>query len=196
MLIELNEVLDRRKQGLSRSPERVETSETSGNETDTSKGRRKILSEETFRMKKVYVAAELGRSFVTRPSDNANMLTHFYVRVCPKNVSVLTLGYHEVFFRGSRHFSRDQRLCLYTPGSGWRVLDTHGNPLSEDELERQRAKITKGSLVVRDHEHPFAEDLINDEAGDVDPQLPVLTKVSCLADALRMRGSYEFVEKL
>ena len=66
------------------------------------------------------------------------------------------------------------------------MLDFHGNPLSEDELERQREKIRKGPLVVRDREHPFAEDLVTDEAGVVDPQLPVLTKVSCLVDALRM----------
>ena len=57
-------------------------------------------------------------------------------------------------------------------------------------------KIRKGSFVVRDREHPFAEDLITNEAGDVDPHLPVLTKLSCLVDALRMGGSYELVEKL
>ena len=65
-----------------------------------------------------------------------------------------------------------------------------------EELERQREKIRTGLLVVRDREHPFAEDLIADEAGVVDPQLPVLTKVSCLVDALKMRGSYGLVDKL
>ena len=45
--------------------------------------------------------------------------------------------------------------------------------------------------MVRDCEHPFAEDLIADDAGVVDPQLPVLTKVSFLVDALKMGGSYE-----
>ena len=97
-------------------------------------------------------------------------------------------------FQDSRHFARDQRLCLETPGR--RVQDFHGNPLSEDELERQREKIRKGLLVVRDREHSFPEDLITDEAGVVDLQLPVLTKVSCLVDALRMGGSYELVDKL
>ena len=147
-------------------------------------------------MKKVYAATELGRFFVTGPSDVANMPNQFYCRVCRKNVSVLTHGHHEVLrhFQGSRHFARDQRLRLETPG--WRVLDFHGNPLSEDELERQREKIRKGSLVVRDLEHPFAEDLITDEAGVVDPQLPVLTKMSCLVDALKMGGSYGLVEKV
>ena len=168
-------------------------SETSGNETDASQGRRKVLSKKTFRMNKVYAATELGRFFVTGPSDASNMPSHFY---CRKNVSVLTHGQHEVLqnFQGRRHFARDQRLRLETPG--WRVLDFQGNPLTEDELERQREKIQKGPLVVRDSEHPIAEDLISDEAGVVDPQLPVLTKMSCLVDALKMGGSYELIEKL
>ena len=69
-------------------------------------------------------------------------------------------------------------------------------PLSEDELERQREKIRKGTLVVRDREHPLAEDLITDKVVVVDPQLPVLTKVSCLVDALNMGGSFGLFEKL
>ena len=111
-------------------------------------------------------------------------------------MSVLTHGHHEVLrpFQGHRHIACDQRLRLETPG--WRVLDFPGNPLTEDELERQREKIQKGLLVVRDREHPFAEDLISDEAGVIDPQLPVLTKVSCLVDGLKMGGSYGLIEKL
>ena len=68
--------------------------------------------------------------------------------------------------------------------------------MSGVELERQREKIRKGPLVVRDQEVLFAEDLITNEAGFVDPQLPVLAKVSCLADTLKMVGSYRLVEKL
>ena len=193
-MAKLYEVLDRLKQGPSQSPQRVETSDTSGDETN--RRRRKILSKKTFRMKKVYVATELGRMFVTGPSDAANMPSHFYCRVGRSNVSVLPHGHHEVLrhFQGSRHFARDQRLRLETPG--WRVLDFHGYPLSEVELERQREKIRKGPLVVRDRELLFAEDLITDEAGIVDRQLPVLTKVSCLVDALKMGGSFGLVEKL
>ena len=54
------------------------------------------------------------------------MQSHFYCRVCWKNVSVLTHGHHEVLrhFQGRPHFARDQRLRLETPG--WRVLDFHG----------------------------------------------------------------------
>ena len=144
----------------------------------------------------MYAATELGRFFVTGPSDAANMPSHFYCWVCRKNVSVLTHGHHEVLWhsQGSRHFARDQHLRLGTPG--WRVLDFHGNPISEDELERQREKIRGGPLVVRDREHPFAEDLITNEAGFVDLQLPVLTKVSCLVDALKTGSRYELIEKL
>ena len=114
------------------------------------------------------------------------MPNHFYCRLCRKNVFVLTHGHHEVLrhFRGRRHFARDQRLRLETPG--WFVLDFQGRPLSGDELERQREKIQKGPLVVRDHEHPFAEDLITDEDDVIDPQLPVLANVLCLVNAMKM----------
>ena len=123
------------------------------------------------------------------------MPSHFYW-VCRKNVSVLTHGHDEMLrpFQDSRHFARDQRLRLET--SGWRLLGFHGNPLSEDDVERQREKIKRSPLVVGDREHPFAEDLITDEAGVVVPQLPLLAKVSCLLDALELGGSYELVEKL
>ena len=47
MLTEQNEVLDRLKHGPSQIRQRVETSETSGDETDTSSGRRKVLSKKT-----------------------------------------------------------------------------------------------------------------------------------------------------
>ena len=196
LLAELNEVLDRLRQGPSQSPQRVETSDASGDETDASQWRRKVLSKKTFRMKKVYAATELGRFFLTGPVDAANMPSHFYCRLCRKNVSVLTHGHHEVLqhFQGRRNFARDQRLRLETPR--WRVLDFQGIPLTEDELEWQREKIQKGPLVVRDREHPFVEDLISDEAGVIDPQLPVLTKVSCLVDALTMGSSYGLIEKL
>ena len=196
LLAELNEVLDRLRQGPSQSPQRVETSDTRGDETDASQGGRQVLSEKTFRIKKANAATELGRFFVTGSLDAAKMPSHFFCRLCRKNVSVLTHGHHQVLrhFQGRRHFARDQRLRLET--TGWRVLDFQGNPLTEDELKRQREKIQKGPLIVRDREHPFAEDLISDEAGVIDPQLPVLTKVSCLVDALKMGGSYGLIENL
>ena len=107
---------------------------------------------------------------MTGPTDAANRPSYFHCRVCRKDISVLTHGHHEVLrhFQGSRHFARDKRLRLETPG--WRVLDFHGNPLIEDELERQRAKIKKAPLVVRDCDHPIPQVLIADGAGVVDPQ--------------------------
>ena len=97
-------------------------------------------------------------------------------------------------FQGIRHFARDQRLQLETPG--WRVVGFDGNPLTEDELERQRDKILRAHLVVRDREYPFREDLIPDASGNTDPQLPVLAKVSSLVDVLQLGGNYELVERL
>ena len=124
------------------------------------------------------------------------MPNHFYCWVCRKIVSVLAHARHELLrhFQGSSHFARDQRLRLETPG--WRVLEFRGNPLSEAELESQGQKFREGPLVVRDREHPFGEDWTTDEAGVVDLQLPVLTKVSCLVDALSMGCNFELVEKL
>ena len=109
---------------------------------------------------------------------------------------MLTHGSPEVLrhFQGIRHFARDQRLRLETPG--WRVLGFDGKPLTEDELERQREKILRAPLVVRDTEYPFREDLIPDASGNTDPQLPVLAKVSSFVDVLQLGGSYEVVERL
>ena len=124
----MNEILERLKRGPSQSTQRVlETSDTSINETNISKGRRKILSSKTFRMKKVYRANEIGRFFVTGPRCATNKPSHFYCGVCRRDGFVLTHGHHEVarLFQRARHFARDQRLRLETPG--WRVLDFHGN---------------------------------------------------------------------
>ena len=88
----------------------------------------------------------------------------------------------------------DQRLRLETPG--WRVLNFSGNPLPDEEFERQRARIMRTPLARRDREYPFCEDLTTDDAGVVDPQLPILAQVSSLLEVLRLGGSYELVEQL
>ena len=64
--------------------------------------------------------------------------------------SVLTHGPHEVLrhFQGVKHFARDQRLRLETPGG--RVLDFEGNPFNESELERQKERILRGPLIIPD----------------------------------------------
>ena len=191
LFAELDEVLGKLGQGPSmpqqQQPRVSDTTDTSGEDTDMEQPRRRVRSRRTFKMKKGYAVGELAQFFVTGPTDAANKLSEFYCRVCRKDVSVRTHGEYEII----RHF---QRLRLETPG--WRVLDFDGNPFPEDELERQRERIMLAPLVVRDREYPFREDLIPDASGNVDAQLPLLAKVSCLIDALQLGGSYELVEKL
>ena len=178
LFAELDEVLDKLNQGPSAArPPIVETTDTSGEETDTSQPRRRVRSKRTFKLKKSYATRELARFFVTGPTDASTKLREFYCWLCRKDVSVLTHGSSEVLrhFQGIRHFARDQRLRLRT--SGWHVLGFDGKPLTEDELERQREKFLWAPLVVRDREYPFREDLIADASGNTDPQLPVLAKV-------------------
>ena len=193
----LDELLDKLNQGPSAArPPIVETTETSGEETDTSQPRRRVRTKRTFKMKKSYATNELARCFVTGPTDASTKLSEFYCHLCRKDVSVLTHGSSEVLrhFQGIRHFAGDQRLRLETPG--WRVLGFDGKPLTEDALERQRAKSLRAPLVVRDRDYPFREDLIPDASGNTDPQLPVLAKVSSLVNVLQLGGSYDLVERL
>ena len=62
---------------------------------------------------------------------------------------MLTHGHHKILrhFQGSKHFPRDQRLSLETPG--WEVLDYEGNVMSPAEVERQRENIMRAPLVQR-----------------------------------------------
>ena len=137
-----------------------------------------------------------GSVLVTGATDAAGKQSHFYCRVCRKDVSVLTDGPHEILphYQGVKHFAREQRLRLETPG--WRVLDFEGNPFSESELGWQKEHILRGPLVVRDREDPFADDLIVDESEAPDETLPVVAKVSSLIEILRLGGPYELVNQL
>ena len=147
-------------------------------------------------MKRAWGTSDVGRSFVTEPTDVATKPSHFYCRICRKDVSVLTHGHHQILrhFQGSKHFPRDQRLRLGTPG--WEALDYEGNVMSPAEVERQREKIMRAPLVVRDRECPFSEDVIVDETGAVDPNLGVMAKVSSLIEVLHLGRSYELVYRL
>ena len=174
-----------------------ETTDTSGNEMEGSEPRRRVRSKRTsYKMKKVWGADELGRFFVTVPRDASGKPTHFYCRNCRKDVSVMTHGVHEILrhYQGTKHFPRDQRFRLETPG--WRVLNFEGNVMREEEVERQRERILRPPQVVRDREYPFSEDLIVDSSISVDVSLPVLDKVSALVEALRLGGSYELFHQL
>ena len=199
LFAELDEAWDKLNQGPSVSQQQqraTDTTDTSGEETDTSQPRRRVRSKRTFKMKKSYATSELARFFVTGPTDASTKLSEFYCRLCRKHVSVLTHGSPEVLrhFQGIRHFARDQRLRLETPGR--RVLGFDGTPLTENELERQRDKILRAPLVVRDRGYPYREDLIPVASGNTGPQLLVLAKVSSLVDVLQLCGSYELVERL
>ena len=68
--------------------------------------------------------------------------------------------------------------------------------MSPAEVERQREKIMRVPLVVRDRDYPISEDVIVDETGAVDPILGVMAKVSSLIEVLRLGGSYELVYRL
>ena len=149
------------------------------------------------RWKMLKGASGVGQFFVTGPTDVATKPSHFYCRTCRKDVSVLTHGHHEEIlrrFQDNKQFPRDQRLRLETPG--WEVLDYERNAMSPAEVERQREKIMKAPMVVRDREYPFSEDGIADETGAVDPNLGVMAKVSSLNEVLRLGGSYQLVYQL
>ena len=176
------------EQGLPGSvPHASQTSDTSGDETDVSEPRRTVRTNKTFKMKEVWGASELGRFFVTGPTDASGKPSHFYCRLCRKDVSVLTHGMHEILrhYQG-RNISPEISLRLGTPG--WRVLDFEGNVMRDEEVARQRHGILRGPQVVRDREYPFPEDLIVDSSGTVDASLPVLAKFSSLVEALRLGG--------
>ena len=177
-------------------PRLGDTTDTSGVESDAGEPQRRLRSKKTYRMKRTWGASDVGRFFVTRPTDVPTKPSHFYCRICRKGVSVLTHGHHEILwhFQGSKHFPRDQRLRLETPS--WEVLDYEGNIMKPAEVERQREKIMRAPLVVRDREYPFSEDVIVDETGAVDPNFGVTANVSSLIEVLRLGGSYELVYRL
>ena len=158
-------------------PRLGDTTDTNDDESDAGGPRRRLRSKKTYKMKRAWGTSDVGRFFVTGPTDVATKPSHFYCRNCRKDVSVLTHGHHEILrhFQGSKHFPRDQRLQLETPG--WEVLDYEGNVMSPAEVERQREKIIRAPLVVRDREYPFSEDVTVDETGAVDPNLGVMAKV-------------------
>ena len=177
-------------------PQLGDTTDTSVDESDVGEPRRRLRSKKSYKLKRTWRMSDVGQFFVTGPTDVATKPSHFYCRICRKDVSVLTHGHHEILrhFQGSKHFPRDQSLRLETPG--WEVLDYKGNIMSPAEVERQREKTMRAPLVMRDREYPFSEDVIVDETVAVDPNLGVMAKVSSLIEVLRLGGSYELVYRL
>ena len=125
------------------------TSDTSGDESDIVGPRRRLRSKKTYKMKRAWGTIDIGRFFVTGPTDDATKPSLFYCRICHKDVLVMTHGHHEILrhFQVSKHFPRDQHLRLETPG--WDVLDYEGNTMSPVEVERQREKIMRAHLFLR-----------------------------------------------
>ena len=147
-------------------------------------------------MKKVCAATDLGKLLVKKPSDAANLLSHFLLSGVPEErlrahtwASWSVAAFHKAVVT-----LPVISACVWKHlgGACWISTEIHLARMSRNT----KGKIKKAPLVVRDREHPFAEDLITDEAGVVEPQLPVLTNVFCLVDALRMGRSYELIEKL
>ena len=91
LLTGLDDVLgrvERMEQGLPGTvPHASQTSDTSGDETDVSEPRRRVRRKKSFKMKKVWGASELGRFFVTGPTDASGKSSHFYCRLCRKDVN-------------------------------------------------------------------------------------------------------------
>ena len=85
LLTELKDVVDRLKQGPSKNSQRIGTTETSADETEASKRRRRGLSKRTLRMKNVYGVGELGRFFVTRQQTLPINKVIFTVRCAGQN---------------------------------------------------------------------------------------------------------------
>ena len=180
-------------------PQLGDTTDTSADESNIGEPRRRLRSRKSYKMKRAWGTSDVGRFFVTGPTDVATKPSHFNCRICRKDVSVLTHGHDKILrhFQGSKHFQRDQRLRLETPS--WEVPDYEGNVMSPAEVERQREKIMRAPLVVRvvrDREYPFSEDVIVDETGAVDPNLGVMAEVSSVIEVLRLGGSYELVYRL
>ena len=69
----------------------------------------------------------------------------------------------------------DERVRLKTPG--WKILDFGGNPMADEEIERPGAKIMCTPLVRLDREYLFRDDLVSNESGVEDPQLPIVARV-------------------
>ena len=79
----------------SANPRVIETTDTSGDETNASEPRMRVGSKRTYKLKKVWAAKELSRFFWTGLTDVTGKPIGFYCFVCPKNVSVLNHVLHE-----------------------------------------------------------------------------------------------------
>ena len=71
------------------------TTDTSGDESDAGEPRRRLRSKKTYKMKRAWGTSDVGRFFVTAPTDVATKPSHFYCRICRKDISALTHGHRD-----------------------------------------------------------------------------------------------------
>ena len=86
-------------------------------------------------------------------------------------------------------FSRGLTTFIETLELERHVLVLDGNFLTENKLEWQRSMIKKDALLVRYRENPFAEDWIAEWFCNLELEVPMHAKVSCLMNILQMRKS-------
>ena len=75
------------------------------------------------------------------------------------------------------------------------MLDFESNPINEEELKRQRDRIMRAPLVIRDNEYLFRT-CNRERSGAVDTNLAMMAKVSLLIEVLCLAGSYKLVHQL
>ena len=100
LFIGLDDILSRLEQVELRPSRAVlrlsDTSDTSVIESDMGETRRRMRSKKTLKNEKSVGTNDVGQFFVTGPTDIATKPSHFYCRICRKDVSVLTHGHNEV----------------------------------------------------------------------------------------------------
>ena len=122
--------------------EKIQFLYTSGDESDACNRRKKVLSKWTYRMKNTWASDEVAPLFVTGPTDSVANPSHFTAhsvdvtwRCClmaPLNVCGTT---------------KPQNICK-DQGLRQETLDFSGDPMPEEEAERQRAKITRTTCAA------------------------------------------------
>ena len=188
-------MLNRLKRWPSESPQKLETSNTNADETDTSRGRRKILSNITFRMKKVCGQVSLA-GFCDRTKRCLQKTRPFLLSGVPEKCVSLEKW-------ASWSAADLSRESLLLPGSTPVPTNTlvARAKILRKSFERGRAGATEG----QDQEGlPCGSWLRVFMCRRFDrwwgwccwTAVASSQKVSRFVDALKMRGSYELVEKL
>ena len=116
MFTGLDDVLSRLEQVEQRPsrdlPRLGDTTDTSEDESDASEPRWRLRSKKTYMMKRAWGTSDVGRFFVTGPTDVATKPSHFYCRICRKVVSVLTHGHHEILRPGQQTLSARSMFAI------------------------------------------------------------------------------------